>query len=425
MRALALALALTAASPARADDIPDYDPASTAWNGLRSFVGLAEGMGFEVETVAALEWNTLSDKDILVLLYPLRRVDPNRLDAFIQAGGHAMIADDFGAARDAVTRLQMIRAEVGAPDAATFHGGRAYAPIARPLVDHPIAAQVTEVVTNHPTILTRVEGATSVIGFSATQSIVVAGQRGTGRFVVVSDPSVFINLMQEFGGNAQLSANILRWLDRRGRARRVVILRGDVPMYGDPRPFIDDAGAGKVGRAVADLNDWLGASSLWLLTPNAMRVVAAVLALALVALVLFAMPFRRKSTVDGSWLRFVRPGRRDAPDKLIVNADRGDDNFLTAACVLRDLAQSALARTLDKADPIYTMTEAELVDDVRRVRGLDAGDAAARVYRRLRALPSRGQAAAPWGGGQLVRREFDRLHSDVADLCRTLGEEIV
>jgi hypothetical protein len=48
----------------------------------------------------------------------------------------------------------------------------------------------------------------------------------------------------------------------------------------------------------------------------------------------------------------------------------------------------------------------------------------ARVYKRLRALPSRSLASAPWGGGDLPRREFDRLYHDVSDLCRTLGEEL-
>jgi len=423
--AVAIALATLAAAPARADDLPDYDPSSTQWNGLATFVGLAGGMGYDVRPMAALEWSDLDAEDILVLLYPLRRVDPARIDAFITAGGHVVIADDFGDAGDALTRLEIIRAEVGAPDATRYHEGRAFAPIATPLAaDHPLASEVREVITNHPAVLTRVRGATSVIGFSADQAIVVAGERGTGRFVVVSDPSIFINLMQEFEGNARLAANILRWLDRGGRARHVVILRGDVPMYGEPRPFIDDAGAGPVGRAVNNLNDWLYRRSDWLLTPVAMRIIAAILALILVTLVVVAMPLRRHSAADGSWLKFIRPGRRDAPDRLIAAAERGDESMIVAACVLRDVAQGALARAVDRVDPIYTMTEAELIAAVRRAKDPIAGDQVARVYKRLRALPSRSQAAAPWGGGQLPRREFDRLYHDVTALCRTLGEEL-
>jgi hypothetical protein len=429
--AVAAIVALAGLIPARADadDLPDYDPHSSQWNGLSLFVGLAGGMGYACKETNALQWEELGDEDILILLYPLRRVDPEKLDAFIRAGGHAVVADDFGEAGDAISGLELIRAEVGAPDASRYHDGRAFAPIARPLApDHPIATQIKEVVTNYPAILTRVEGATPVIGFSAGQAVVVAGERGTGRFVVVSDPSIFINLMQEFEGNAQLAANILRWLDRGARARNIVILRGDVGIHGQPRSYIDDANAGPVKRAVLDLNHWLDQRKQWRLTPVAMRIIAALLALTLVTLVVLAMPVRRHATADGSWLRLLRPGRRDAPDALIAAADRADDGLapglVVTACVLRDLAQGAIGRAIDRADPIYSMTEAELVAAVSRARSATAGSQVARVYKRLRALPSRSQAAAPWGKGELARREFDRLYQDVAELCRTLGEEL-
>jgi hypothetical protein len=403
----------------------EYDPASTQWNGMSTFVGLAGGMGYEVKVMASLQWNELGAEDILVLVYPLRRVDPGKLDAFVRVGGHAVIADDFGEAGDAMARLDIGRVDSTAAVTNKFHEGRPFAPIATPLApSHPIADQIKEVYTNHPAIITRSRGATPVIGFNADQSIVVAAERGTGRFVAVSDPSVFINLMQEFEGNAQLAANILRWLDRGRRATNVVIVRGDVPMYGSPRPFIDDAGLRPADRSVIELNDWLYKRSEWLLTPLAMRVIAAILAVLLVALVILAMPLRKHNTADGSWLRFVRPHRRDDPEKMIAAAERGDENMMVAACVLRDVAQGALARAIDRIDPIYTMTEQELVSAVSHAKSPTAGAHMARVYKRLRALPSRSLASAPWGGGDLPRREFDRLYHDVSDLCRTLGEEL-
>jgi hypothetical protein len=47
--ALLLLVATVAdAAPPPRDDTVDYDPRSQAWNGMASFVGLAEGMGFEV-----------------------------------------------------------------------------------------------------------------------------------------------------------------------------------------------------------------------------------------------------------------------------------------------------------------------------------------------------------------------------------------
>ena len=96
-------------------ELADYDPQSTAWNGMASFVALAEGMGFEVVPVSSLEWSDLSDNDILFLVYPLQRVDPGRLAAFVQVGGNVLIADDFGESKEAMSALGLLRAEVTTP----------------------------------------------------------------------------------------------------------------------------------------------------------------------------------------------------------------------------------------------------------------------------------------------------------------------
>ena len=418
-RLIALAVLLVTGE-AHADDTADYDPRSTAWNGMASFVGLAEGMGFEVSPVSSLEWSDLSSDDILILIYPLQRVDPGRLGAFVQAGGNLVIADDFGEGKDAMQGLGLLRAEVTTPRAHKYYDGRPYAPIATAPVDHPLNIDVGELITNHPAALTRIEGATAVLGFD-DGAVVVAGDRGSGHFVAISDPSIFINKMLMFRGNIQLAANLLRYLDRGGRARHVVLLRGDVPMYGDPRPYIDDARAGELGRSIADLNFWLSERRAWLLTPAAMQALAAALALALLLLALFALPVRRGSRIDGAWLRFGRPGRRDEPHTVIDHAEHGGGSHLVLACVLRDQLQLLLSEVTGKAEPLYTIAEAQLAAELSRARGPAAGIALGRVYRRLRALPSRGQAAAPWSAGHLARREFDTLYRDVAELCRTLG----
>jgi hypothetical protein len=421
---LAVAAVLATAGAARADQSADYDPHSQAWNGMASFVGLAEGMGFEVTSVTSLEWSELSAGDILVLVFPLQRVDPQRLGAFVQAGGNVIVADDFGEGKDAMTALGLLRAEVGSFRATRYQNDQLWAPIANARGDHPIANEVGDVVTNHPAAFTHVEGATSVVAFEEG-AVVVAGERGSGRFIAVSDPSILINrMLQGFPGNVQLAANMLRWLDRGGRARHVVLLRGDVPMYGDPRPFVDDAKAGELGRSIADLNFWFSERRAWLLTPTAMKVLAASLAVILLLLAMFALPVRRGPKIDGAWLRFGRPGRRDEPHGLIQAADRNAGSNLVIACILRDHAQILLAGVTNKLEPLYTVPETQLVAEVSKARGPVAGVALTRVYRRLRALPSRGQAAAPWSAGHLPRRDFDVLYRDVAELCRTLGFEL-
>jgi hypothetical protein len=417
------ALGGVAARPAPAQPAPggDYDPGSRTWNGLSTLARLADGVGLDVLVVSSLEWSDLDDTDILLLLYPQQVVDPGKVAAFVNAGGHVVIADDFGASADAMQRLGLLRAEVGVAQARRYHQDRTWAPIADVVARHPITAGVDEVVCNHPSVLTQVQGADTLVGFSGGDAVVVAGTRGTGRYVVVSDPSIFINRMMQFDGNLTLTVNLLRWLDRGGRADRLVLLVGDVPMYGEPRPFIDDAGASSFDRKVHDMNHWLGQWNDWLLQGAAMKAIGIVLAVLLIAAMVVALPFWRRHQADGRWLRLERPPRKDDLERAVAAADAGSDNFAVAATVLRDLATLALARVTGRPDPLFTVAEPELVALVAAARGRAAGDAVARVYRRLRALPSRTQAAAPWSGAHLSRREFDRLHDDVMDLHRALA----
>ena len=420
--ALATAIVLAGAAQARADG--DYDPHNDAWNGMSSFVGLAEGMGFEVNAVGSLEWGALSSTDILVVVYPLQRVDPAKLGAFVHAGGHVILADDFGEAKDAMIGLGLLRSERASIRASRYQNGQLWAPIASAHGDHQIANEVGDVVTNHPAALTNIEGATSVVAFEQGH-VVVAGERGSGKFVVVSDPSILINrMLQSFPGNVQLAANMLRWLDRGGEARRIVLLRGDVPMFGEPRPYIADEKLGELGRSISELNFWLSEWRAWLLMPGSMKVLAATLAVVLFVLALFALPVRRGPKIDGAWLRFGRPVRRDEPYGLIVGADRNAGSALVLAAILRDHVQVVLAGVTNKLEPLYTVPERQLVAEVLSLKGNQAAIALGQVYRRLRALPSRAQAAAPWSAGHLARRDFDVLHRDVAELCRTLGREL-
>ncbi len=418
------AMPATAQTADPADPAFEYDPYSQLWNGMASFVGLAEGMGFSVSPKASLEWGEISSEDILFLVFPLQRVDPAKLGAFVNAGGNVVIADDFGDGREAMQALGLMRANVEQVRASRFYEGLTYAPIANGRGDHELARDVGDVITNHPAVLTSVEGADTVVALEQG-AIVAAGERGSGRFVAVSDPSIFINRMLQFPGNLQITVNILNWLDRGNRrARHIILLRGDVPMFGEPRPYIDDARAGEIGRSVADLNFWLSEARAWLLTPTAMKALAASLAAILLLLALVALPVRRGPKIDGAWLRFGRPARKDEPHGLVTAADEGGGSNMVIACILRDQVQHILSDLTGKAEPLYTVPEAQLVAELTRLAGTQAGAALARVYRRLRALPSRGQASAPWAAGHLPRREFDALYKDVVELCRTLGTEL-
>jgi hypothetical protein len=160
-----------------------------------------------------------------------------------------------------------------------------------------------------------------------------------------------------------------------------------------------------------------------------MKALAATLAALLLLLAVLALPVRRGPRIDGAWLKFGRPARRDEPYALVAAGDRNAGNALVLACILRDQVQSLLADALGPlsttSEPLHALTEAQLVKGLTQARGIEAANALARVYKRLRALPSRGQAAAPWSSGHLARRDFDALYRDVAELCRTLGAPLL
>src|SRR6185369_13572434 len=95
-----------------------------AWNGMASFIGLAEGMGFSVDPRPTIDWGDISADDILFLVYPQRRVGPVELAAFVTAGGNVVIADDFGVGKDAMQEMGLLRVEIEQAKASKFYAGR-------------------------------------------------------------------------------------------------------------------------------------------------------------------------------------------------------------------------------------------------------------------------------------------------------------
>lgn len=179
----------------------DYDINSEAWNGLNTFGGIAKGLNLKVETVREIDWDDLGADDILVLLYPKLPLQAGHIAAFVRHGGHVLIADDFGDSAQALARLGILHVRDIGVAADKYYLDLQYVPIARPLIaDHPLAVNVTELATNHPAVLIEVRGPDVVFGFNDSEGVVAAGTLGSGKFIVSSDPSMFINRMMQFEG---------------------------------------------------------------------------------------------------------------------------------------------------------------------------------------------------------------------------------
>lgn len=432
-RALAVILAVLAGSAgpaaAQSDPViagPDYASDSTDWNGLARLIGLARGLGLEVEATDAIDWEELGAEDILFVLYPQSRLEPSFLAAFVRNGGRVLLADDYGNSHEALGRLGMLREDVDGVDADRYHADRAYAPIARVWKpDHPLAKDVDDLVTNHPAVLRDVKGADVVFGFGENEGVVAAGSIGEGLIVVLSDPSVLINRMLEFGSNLQFTVNVLRYLARPGKTRRLVVLAGDFQLWGEPKNLLDDGTlSGRVDTMMADFNRWLDGRNDYLLTKSAIFGTAVTLCLGLAILAIIYVSTRVKNKLDGSWTRAVDPLRGAADfQSTVAYYDRkgAKPSYTLPAAILRDTVNARLERVLDCAEPIHTLSEAALQSRLQERCGPDAAAAMRGLHGKLRALPSRLQATSPWTMGYLSRHEFERLHADVERFERTLG----
>jgi hypothetical protein len=403
----------------------DYEVASERWNGLSTLAALTRGLGYRFAPAESLDWTDIDSDDILFILYPTERVPPGHLAAFVRNGGRLLLADDFGDSSEAMARLGMIREETRGVDAETFHDDLAYAPVARPwLPAHPLAAGVDGITTNHPAVLTRTKGPEVVFGFGAGEGVVAAGSLGSGLFVVVSDPSLFINRMLQFPGNFRFATNVLRFLSREDTTRRVVVVTGDYRVYGEPSGLLDDGTVdGTVKQMVSDVNNWLEERNDYLLTRDGLRVISVAAAILISLLGLALLPMARRSRLDGGWTRTQSTSLVvDDYQSVVAAFDRHGHrgNYLLPAAVVRDGLNARLARLLEQSQPLYTLREAELYGAVEREAGPAAATALRHTYRRLKALPSRLQAASTWSHGFLSRREFERLHDDIHALYRYL-----
>jgi hypothetical protein len=320
----------------------------------------------------------------------------------------------------------MLRGHSGGVPAGRFYRDLDYAPVALPVAkDHPLAQNVDELVTNVPGVLTQTRGAEVVFAFGPDAAVVATGTMGRGRFVVVSDASIFINRMLQFEGNLQLAINAIRFLSRTDRAVRMVLLTREFALSGEPVALfpsgtVDD----RVAGATLDVNRLLDEGNDYLLTEWALRVVAVLLALAVGFLAVWSLPLLRRDDLEGSWTRTAAPTASEHFDAIVERYQRPerDANFALPAAVLRDTINRDLARALRHGDPVGSIQEAQLVQAVDDLCGAEASQTMARIYPRLKSLPPRHQAASTARAGYLSRRDFERLCADVTRLQLALGQ---
>ena len=94
-------------------DLAEYDIENTDWNGLSSFVLLAESRGATVEQPGDVDFGLLADTDVLVVVYPTGELPLAELRAFVTRGGQIIVLDDFGSSSSLATEFGLSRIERG------------------------------------------------------------------------------------------------------------------------------------------------------------------------------------------------------------------------------------------------------------------------------------------------------------------------
>jgi hypothetical protein len=275
----------------------DFAPENTEWNGLSEVLAVAAEHGVELEVVPRLDVGTLGPDAALLVVGPQQEPTIEGLSALLRAGARIAIADDHGATEAVLRAFRIDRHTPSGRRELALRGNDALL-VARPIGPHALSRRVDALVTNHPMAIHHGE-LEPIFAFGESDALVLAGAVGTGRLVVISDPSVLINNMLELGGNRRFAANLLRYLAgitpgvaSEGPARRVLLVPPAAPIvgrYGEP-------GADRPLHDVRTFLQRLGAVEI----PGAgLRVLGAMMVLIFFLVAGSVLPRQRRTT--GAW----------------------------------------------------------------------------------------------------------------------------
>lgn len=260
----------------------DYALESDAWNSLSGLLRLGRQGGLPIAASSRLSLSELTPRDGLLIIFPQNEPPKEDLAAFLHDGGRVAIADDFGAAEHWLQGFEIRRGPLLPGTAAPRLRGNRNVLIAEPSAPHPLSRDVPALVVNHPAVLHHDQLA-PVLELEGSGAVVLAGAVGQGRLVVLSDPSALINNMLELSGNRTFASNLLSYLAQSGG--RVFIVAGD-------GRFIGRYGELARNDRLARLRSALERLAQLKLPQGTLRVLSAMLALAMVLSAMSAVPRR-------------------------------------------------------------------------------------------------------------------------------------
>lgn len=387
----------------------DFDPGSTAWNGLSGLVEAAADADVRLDTPERLDVADLSPTDAIVLVHPDRDLPISSLSAFLRAGGRIVLADDFGSGGDFLESFGIARIDPYDPPRTIR--GNPHLPVAQVVGRHPLTEGVDMVVANHAQTLRHPE-LTPLLAFDdgGSQGLLLTGAVERGRLVALSDSSVLINNMLQFQGNRELAANVMRYLGE-GRSGRVFLITPGVPLVGRY--------GGAAGAPVDRLRDALRDLASAELPATALTLLALVLIAILAVFAVSSLPRRSPYTAERLW--GPEPTGGGYAGRIAFFRERRKQ-LVHPALVYGYEVEAALRECLFGERASTERTIAEVVSAARK-RGLDPEEA-----KELQTLLGtfatlREQANAPGGPPRLRPTRLHRMVDSGERLIARLEEK--
>ena len=392
MRRALVLIALALPSLARAAG-GDYKLDSREWNGLGRLADEATAAGCSMTAVDTLDWSAVEARDTVWFVYPRTTVDGGLLRRYLEAGGRAVLADDFGASDAALAALEIRRLRGELPSVTRYDDNPAL-PVARQSMSTELSSGIPALVANHPAFFSAATPAT--YAFAPGAALVVEGRLGKGYFVALADPSVLINNMLDLDEDLAFARSLVRRTCKPGE--RILLVTQSFVARGEPSgelspPSPSDTAFVRFNRMIEAINDAARAA----VDGRLLGILATLLAA--VALGLWARAWPARGRVDGHWTR--------APAPAAVLWQSWD--LTMTATLLREEVASRLSETL--GTPVAALGPAELKRRMMMVHGPEAAAMVARLWPGLRSTPT-------W----ISRRRLARMHEAASALFDVLGE---
>ncbi len=399
----------------------DYDLDPDRWNGLGYLVTTAAEARVTLDTSNTIDLAALEPDDVLIVLYPTTALPVEDLLAFVESGGYVVLADDQGQSAALLERIGITRRDAPAGHMSFWDEQEGF-PQLRPSGEHFLFYNVGEVVANYPAALQVPSAAPNIkpiLSYDGGRDhFAIEVERGGGKFLVVADPSIFLNdMLRRFYGDKQFVANALRLYCQREPCAARLVRPGAVF---DNHYDADRARLGGLPKdieaRVEEVNEALGMFSAEVAEPPYAPAIAAVL---LALLVLYVARVRGRERVGVVALVPSLPSQVSSPaldDARGLVAQRGEADFSHLAQALGEFALER-ARRVD-LDGFVRGTSPEATADPSRAASLQADQLRAALLRVQSETASLQSRQPPiWSADR-----FLRLHDDVQVLLRSLPD---